>query len=294
MSKNKKTVSVVISTKKIDEGYGEHVRKMFSQPDTEILMYENDGKMSLTQVYNKGLKESVNDIVVFMHDDLILETSNMTPKIVKLFEKHPNYGIIGIAGTIDNDLFGTDDTLGYDTALNTVIDAVDKIRDTAESHDRLFIVEVMGRDAGLIALRSGIGAGAEAILIPETKTDLNHLIERLKKSRKGKSSKIIICAEGDEAGGAFKVGEALKKEFDFDIRVTILGHIQRGGSPSCYDRVLASRLGFASVEALMGGEKGQMVGIINKEIVLTPFSKAVKHIEGLNPNLLRMVEILSL
>jgi hypothetical protein len=168
------------------------------------------------------------------------------------------------------------------------------IRDTAESHDRLFIVEVMGRDAGLIALRSGIGAGAEAILIPETKTDLNHLIERLKKSRKGKSSKIIICAEGDEAGGAFKVGEALKKEFDFDIRVTILGHIQRGGSPSCYDRVLASRLGFASVEALMGGEKGQMVGIINKEIVLTPFSKAVKHIEGLNPNLLRMVEILSL
>lgn len=245
-------------------------------------------------ITSEGMERAYKQLSAEGIDGLIAIGGNGTFKGADEFGTKYNVPIIGIAGTIDNDLFGTDDTLGYDTALNTVIDAVDKIRDTAESHDRLFIVEVMGRDAGLIALRSGIGAGAEAILIPETKTDLNHLIERLKKSRKGKSSKIIICAEGDEAGGAFKVGEAIKKEFDFDIRVTILGHIQRGGSPSCYDRVLASRLGFASVEALMGGERGQMVGIINKEIVLTPFSKAVKHIEGLNPNLLRMVEILSL
>src|ERR1700758_3899280 len=149
-----------------------------------------------------------------------------------------NIPIIGCPGTIDNDLVGTDFTIGYDTAINTVIDAVDKIRDTAESHDRVFIVEVMGRDAGLIALRSGIGSGAEAVLIPETKNDIQKLIERLKASRKDKSSKIIIVAEGDESGGAYKVAEILKEFFpQFDMRVSILGHMQRGGSPSCMERV---------------------------------------------------------
>ncbi len=168
--------------------------------------------------------------------------------------------VMGLPGTIDNDLLGTDFTIGYDTAINTVIDAVDKIRDTAESHDRLFIVEVMGRDSGLIALRSGIGTGAEAILIPETKTDIWALLSRLEVSRKDKSSKIIIVAEGDDAGGAFQIAKKVKDKFPLiDTRVSVLGHIQRGGAPTCMDRVLASRLGVASVESLLEGRAGEMI-----------------------------------
>jgi 6-phosphofructokinase 1 len=203
--------------------------------------------------------------------------------------------VIGCPGTIDNDLVGTDFTIGYDTAINTVIEAVDKIRDTAESHDRVFIVEVMGRDAGLIALRSGIGAGAEAILIPETKNDLSKLIDRLKKSRKDKGSKIIIVAEGDESGGAYKVADEVKKNFpQFDIRISILGHIQRGGSPTCMERVNASRMGYSAVGALLDGRKNEMVGIVNGAVVFTPFEQAVKHTTGLNPDMVRMMEILSI
>lgn len=207
-----------------------------------------------------------------------------------------NFPILGIPGTIDNDLIGTDFTIGYDTAINTVVEAVDKIRDTAESHDRLFIVEVMGRDAGLIALRSGIGVGAEGILIPETKTDMVRLIERLENGRKTKSSKIILVAEGDDAGGAYKVAEALKEHFGpvYDTRVTILGHLQRGGSPTCMDRVLASRLGFGAVEALMAGKKAAMIGVIDNQLTFTPFSFATKHIQEVNPDLLRLAETLSL
>jgi len=203
--------------------------------------------------------------------------------------------IVGCPGTIDNDLAGTDFTIGYDTAINTVVEAVDKIRDTAESHDRLFFVEVMGRDAGLIALRSGIGVGAECILMPETKTDIEDLIKRLEGGRKSKSSKIIIVAEGDEAGGAFTIAEQVKKRLpDYDTRVTILGHIQRGGNPSAMDRVNSSRMGFAAVEALLAGKSNVMVGIINKKISYTPFANAVKHTQHLDPDLLRMLEILSL
>lgn len=202
--------------------------------------------------------------------------------------------VIGLPGTIDNDLIGTDFTIGYDTAINTVIDAVDKIRDTAESHDRLFIVEVMGRDSGLIALRSGIGTGAEAILIPETKTDIKALLNRLETSRKDKSSKIIIVAEGDDAGGAFEIAKVVKKKFPgTDTRVSILGHIQRGGPPSCMDRVLASRLGVAAVESLIEGRNREMIGIVNGKINFTPFSNAIKHNPEVNPELLKIVEILS-
>ncbi len=203
--------------------------------------------------------------------------------------------IIGCPGTIDNDLVGTDFTIGYDTAINTVIDAVDKIRDTAESHDRVFIVEVMGRDAGLIALRSGIGAGAEAILIPETKNDLKNLVERLNKSRKDKGSKIIIVAEGDESGGAYKVADEIRRNFpQFDIRISILGHIQRGGSPTAMERVNASTMGYAAVEGLLKEKKNVMVGIVNKEVVYTHFEKAIKHNRELNADMLKMMEILSL
>lgn len=211
------------------------------------------------------------------------------------FSKISNIPVVGCPGTIDNDLIGTDFTIGYDTAINTVVDAVDKLRDTAESHDRIFFVEVMGRDAGLIALRAGIGAGAEEIFIPETKSDVPGLINKLASSRKNKSSKIIIVAEGDEAGGAFTVAEQVKKALpDFDTRVTILGHIQRGGSPTAMDRVSSSRMGFAAVEALMTGQNNVMVGIVDKQIKYTPFDKATKHSQGLNPDLLRMLEILSL
>ncbi len=206
-----------------------------------------------------------------------------------------NIPIVGCPGTIDNDLIGTDFTIGYDTAINTVVDAVDKLRDTAESHDRLFFVEVMGRDAGLIALRAGIAAGAESILMPETKTDLNDLVTRLKNKRKSKNSKIIIIAEGDEAGGAFSIAEKIGKELpEYDMRVTILGHIQRGGNPSAMDRVNSSRIGFASVEALMQGKHNVMVGIVDKRITYTPFEMAIKHTEILDSDLMRMLEILSI
>jgi 6-phosphofructokinase 1 len=205
-----------------------------------------------------------------------------------------NIPIVGCPGTIDNDLVGTDFTIGYDTAINTVVEAVDKLRDTAESHDRLFFVEVMGRDAGLIALRAGIAAGAESILMPETKTNLDDLVTRLKNKRKSKNSKIIIIAEGDEAGGAFSIAEKIGKELpEYDMRVTILGHIQRGGNPSAMDRVNSSRIGFASVEALMQGKHNVMVGIVDKRITYTPFEKAIKHTEVLDNDLLRMLEILS-
>ncbi len=212
--------------------------------------------------------------------------------------KLSNVPIVGCPGTIDNDLIGTDFTIGYDTAINTVIDAVDKIRDTAESHDRVFIVEVMGRDAGLIALRSGIGAGAEAILIPETKNDIQQLIERLKIGQRSKSSKIIIVAEGNESGGsggAFKVADILKQHFpQFDMRVSILGHMQRGGSPTCMERVNASLMGYNAVRALIDGKKNVMVGIINKQVAFTPFDQAIKHTQTLNADMLKMMEILSL
>ena len=204
--------------------------------------------------------------------------------------------LIGVPGTIDNDLFGTDSTIGYDTALNTVIEAVDKIRDTASSHNRLFFIEVMGKDAGFIALRSGIATGAEAVLVPETKTFIDQLTAKLEQGRrKSKSSGIVIVAEGDDEGGAYEIAAKVKQKFDFyDTRVVVLGHIQRGGSPSARDRVLASQLGNAAVEKLLKGESNKMVGMVNNEITLTDFDKAIKHTKELNPSLVSLVEVLSI
>ena len=201
---------------------------------------------------------------------------------------------VGCPGTIDNDLIGTDFTIGYDTAINTVVEAVDKIRDTAESHDRLFFVEVMGRDAGLIALRSGIGSGAEAILISEAKNDFENLIQHLKEGRKDKSSKIVIVSEQGGTGSVLQLSEKVKKELPFyDIRVSVLGHIQRGGNPTCMDRVNSSRMGFSAVEALMAGKKQVMIGIINNKIAYTPFENAVKHLDEIHPDLQRMMRVLA-
>jgi len=210
---------------------------------------------------------------------------------------HEEYGIpiMGCPGTIDNDLFGTDYTLGYDTAVNTVINAVDKIRDTANSHDRMFIIEVMGRDAGFIALRSGIATGAEAVLIPETKTYINELIALLERGwERKKSSAIVIVAEGDDAGGAYEVAEKVKEKFNrYDIRVTVLGHLQRGGSPSALDRLLGSRMGNAAVNALLDGRTSEMVGIVNHDIRYIPFNKATKHHNEVSGYLLELVDVLS-
>jgi len=203
--------------------------------------------------------------------------------------------IVGVPGTIDNDLYGTDVTIGYDTAINTAVEAIDKIRDTAASHNRLFFIEVMGKDAGFIALRTGIAGGAEAILIPEEHTDSDQLIETLHEGfKKNKTSSIVVVAEGDESGGALKIADGVKKQVgEYDTRVTILGHLQRGGSPSCMDRVLASTLGVAAVEGLLNSKKAVMVGLINKEITFTPFEKATKHHLDINKELVRIARILS-
>ncbi len=207
--------------------------------------------------------------------------------------KHTALPIVGCAGTIDNDMVGTDYTIGYDTAINTVVEAIDKIRDTAESHDRVFVVEVMGRDAGLIAIRSAIASGAEALLVPELKHDTEDLVKKMKNWRSTKSSKIIVVAEGDESGGAYKVAELIKSRCpEFDLRVTILGHIQRGGNPSCMERVNASIIGFNAVKAIMQGHRNEMIGIINKQVAYTPFEKAVKHHQTLNSDLEELIGIL--
>jgi len=209
--------------------------------------------------------------------------------------EYPYLHILGCPGTIDNDLAGTDFTIGYDTAINTAIGAIDKIRDTANSHGRLFVVEVMGRDAGLIALRAGIASGAEGVLIPESTTDLEALLNLLERGwKREKRSIIILVAEGDESGGAFAVSKLLQERFpDYDTKVSILGHIQRGGSPTCMDRVLASRLGSEAVEGLIMGKSGLALGIWHKDIVYIPFAEAIKHNREINPYLLGLVEKLS-
>lgn len=186
---------------------------------------------------------------------------------------------IGLPGTIDNDLYGTDTTIGYDTALNTILDAVDKIRDTATSHERLFFVEVMGRDAGFLALNGAIAAGAEAAIIPEFNTEVDQLEEFIKNGfRKSKSSSIVLVAESEITGGAMHYAERVKNEYpQYDVRVTILGHLQRGGKPTAHDRIIASRMGVASIQALMEGQRNVMIGIENDQIVYVPFTKAIKN-----------------
>lgn len=213
----------------------------------------------------------------------------------RIFNEEYDIPFVGIPGTIDNDIYGTDYTIGYDTALNTVVECVDKIRDTASAHNRMFFIEVMGAEAGHIALYSGIATGAEAIIIPEIKGQAENLKSKLEDSTKRKkSSNIIIVAEGDEEGGAMAIAANVKKDFpDYDIRVSILGHLQRGGSPSASDRVNASRLGNAAVEALLDDQKSVMVGLQNNEIVLVPFRKAIKLHKDVNRNLVDIIDILN-
>ena len=214
-----------------------------------------------------------------------------------IFQKEFSFPVVGIPGTIDNDIQGTRFTLGYDTALNTVIEAIDKIRDTASSHNRLFFVEVMGRDAGHIALNAGIGAGAEDILIPEEDMGLERLLESLKRSEKsGKSSSIVVIAEGDKTGkNVFEIASYIENNLPYyEVRVSVLGHMQRGGTPSCFDRVLASRMGVFAVESLLEGNSNKMVGIIDEQMTLTPLEDAIKGKSQINNNLIRVSDILSI
>lgn len=230
-------------------------------------------------------------------DALVVIGGDGTFTGANIFGKEFDFPVVGMPGTIDNDINGTDYTIGYDTALNTVVEAVDKIRDTASSHDRLFLVEVMGRDAGDIALNSGIGAGAEEILIPEEDMGTERLLESLKRSRNsGKTSSIIMVAEGDQIGkNITKLADFIQENLkEYEVKVTVLGHIQRGGSPSCYDRVLASRLGVGAVDALVDGKSHIMIGISHKEVVQVPFEIAINGKKRIDEKLLRVADIMSL
>lgn len=214
----------------------------------------------------------------------------------RIFAQEYDYPIIGLPGTIDNDLYGTDLTIGYDTALNTIMEAVDKIRDTASSHERLFFIEVMGRDAGFLALNGALATGCEAAIIPEISTEIDQLKELVENGfRKSKNSSIVLVAESPTTGGAMQLAERVKNEYpQYDVRVTILGHIQRGGSPSAQDRILASRLGAAAIDALLDGQRNVMIGIRNDEVVYVPFSRAIKFDKPINRELLNTLRRLSI
>jgi 6-phosphofructokinase 1 len=244
----------------------------------------------------EGREKAHKNITKAGIDALVVIGGDGTFTGAEIFNNEYNFPVIGIPGTIDNDIFGTSHTLGFDTALNTVVECIDKIRDTASSHNRLFLVEVMGRDAGHIALNAGIGAGAEEILIPEEDLGLERLLESLSRSKaSGKSSSIVVIAEGDKIGkNVFELKDYIEENLpEYDTRVSVLGHMQRGGSPSCYDRVLASRLGVKAVESLLEGKSNYMVGILNDKVALTPLEQAIKGNSEIDKELLRVSDIMT-
>lgn len=238
--------------------------------------------------YETMVKEGIDALVVIGGDGSL--------KGAREFAAEFNIPIVGIPGTIDNDLYGTDTTIGYDTALNTIMQSVDKIRDTATSHERLYFIEVMGRNAGFLALYGAIATGAEAAIIPEIATEFDQLAELIKNGfRKTKNSSIVLVAESEITGGAMGLSERVKKEYpEYDVRVTILGHIQRGGSPTANDRILASRMGEAAVVALMEGQRNVMIGVDNERMVHVPFPQAIRKDKPINRSLLDTVKILSI
>lgn len=244
----------------------------------------------------EGRKLAYENLVKEEIDALIVIGGDGTFTGARIFAQEFNVPIVGLPGTIDNDLYGTDSTIGYDTALNTIIDAVDKIRDTASSHERLFFIEVMGRDAGFLALNSAIASGAESAIIPERETKVDQLEDLIKNGfRKSKNSSIVIVAESEITGGANGLAERMRNEHpEYDVRVTILGHIQRGGSPTAYDRILASRMGVAAIDALIDEQRSIMIGVVNNEIVHVPFTKAIKDDKPVDESLLGVLHILSI
>ncbi len=245
----------------------------------------------------EGRQQAYHALVEHGIEGLIAIGGNGTFTGAMIFQREYGIPTVGAPGTIDNDLYGTDYTIGYDTAVNTALDAIDRIRDTASSHDRIFFIEVMGRDSGYIAIQSGIAGGAELVMVPEVLTPISEVIETLQQGwKRSKSSSIVVVAEGDEEGNAAQIAEKIKKqvEGDVDIRVTTLGHTQRGGTPSAQDRILASRLGLGALEGLLAGQKNVMAGIINNELVYTPFEDTIRLPKPINEDLLRMVKILSI
>jgi 6-phosphofructokinase 1 len=245
----------------------------------------------------EGRKKAHDNLIKAGVDALVIIGGDGSFTGALLFNSEYDFPVMGIPGTIDNDIFGTSHTLGYDTALNTVVEVIDKIRDTASSHNRLFFVEVMGRDAGHIALNAGIGAGAEEILIPEADMGLERLLESLQKSKaSGKSSSIVVIAEGDKIGkSVFELKDYVNENLpEYDVRVSVLGHMQRGGAPSCFDRVLASRLGVKAVESLLEGKSNYMVGLHHDQVSLTPLEQAIKGKTEIDRELLRVSEIVSI
>lgn len=250
--------------------------KEFTTPEGRALAYEN------------MKKEEIDALIIIGGDGSLTGA--------RIFAQEYDVPCIGLPGTIDNDLYGTDTTIGYDTALNTILDAVDKIRDTATSHERLFFVEVMGRDAGFLALNGAIAAGAEAAIIPEFSTEVDQLAEFIKNGfRKSKSSSIVLVAESDITGGAMALAERVKNEYpQYDVRVSILGHLQRGGRPTAHDRIIASRMGAASIDALLEGQRNVMIGIEHDEIVYVPFTKAIKNDKPIKRELVNVLNELSI
>lgn len=244
----------------------------------------------------EGRKKGYEQLKSHGIEGLVAIGGNGTFTGAEIFFNEFQIPTVGAPGTIDNDLFGTDYTIGYDTAVNTALDAIDKIRDTADSHDRIFFIEVMGRDSGYIAVQSGIAGGAESILIPEERQTVDDVVATLKAGfAKKKSSSIVVVAEGDEEGHAANIAEKIKSTIDVpvDIRVTNLGHIQRGGSPSAFDRILASRLGLGALEGLLTGHKNEMAGIVNDQLVYTAFHDTITKKKDINSDLLRLSGILS-
>ncbi len=246
----------------------------------------------------EGRRKAYENMKAHGIDALIVIGGNGSLAGAQTFAHEFDLPCIGLPGTIDNDLYGTDSTIGYDTALNTILDCVDKIRDTATSHNRIFFIEVMGRDAGFLAQNSAIAAGAEAAIIPEDKTNVDQLAAFIERGiRKSKNSSIVIVSESqkDGSGGAMYYAERVKNEYpDFDVRVSILGHLQRGGVPTAYDRILSSRLGVAAIEALKDGQRNVMVGIKNNEIAYVPFNKAIKMDKPIDKELINVLQVLSI
>lgn len=245
----------------------------------------------------EGRKKAFENLKAHGIEGLVAIGGDGTFTGAKIF--HEEYGIpvVGCPGTIDNDIYGTDYTIGFDTAVNTALDAIDKIRDTAAAHDRIFFIEVMGRDAGFIAVESGIGSGAEFVMVPETQTDLDDVVKSLKNLRKTKTSSIIVVAEGDKEGGAEEIMSKVKSKINDknkEFKVTTLGHIQRGGNPTARDRVLASRCGMAAVEGLLDGKTNCMAGVMNQEVVYTPFGDCIGKTKPLIPDHLKLIEYLSI
>ncbi|MFA7116127.1 MAG: 6-phosphofructokinase [Bacteroidales bacterium] len=244
----------------------------------------------------KYRKQAYNNLRNSGIDALVIIGGDGSFRGAKCFSEEYDIPVIGIPGTIDNDIYGTDMTIGFDTALNTAVEAIDKLRDTADSHNRIFFVEVMGRDAGHIALNTAVASGAEAVLIPEINTSLDSLYEYLMiERRKNKTSGIVIVAEGEKQGNTFEIAAKMKERLpQYETRVAILGHIQRGGSPSCYDRVLASNLGYYAVKGLLEGQSKVMVGKVNSKYIYTPFEEALSKHPSFHEEYIKLTKILSI